>query len=103
MLKVIGLRLFLKDGGMGAILVEDPVGLLVGERAERFPYEREIRLFQLYVWSFAPDQPSIQYAGLAAAVKILEFIEEEIYSDKVEEFSSKTGISKNMSLNDTPP
>src|SRR5436190_9339651 len=51
------------------------IDLLLGNREEKFEYERAIRLFQFQSWVFAPSMDAIRCAGLIAATKIARHIE----------------------------
>jgi hypothetical protein len=51
------------------------IGLLLGNKEEKFEYQRAIRLFQFQSWIFAPSMDAIRCAGLIAATKIARNIE----------------------------
>jgi hypothetical protein len=55
-------------------LLDDRISLLVGNRDERFEYERAIRLFELQSWICVPEVRTIRSAGLVAATKIANSI-----------------------------
>jgi hypothetical protein len=55
--------------------LEDTTELLLGNREEKFQYERAIRLFQFQTWVFVPCFRTIEWAGLIAAAKIARLIE----------------------------
>ena len=81
--------------------------LLVGDRPERFPYERAIQLFQFQVWMLFPNEASyVKTAGLTAAAKILEHIAENIFVGEVDEKDRKEKLPWELgiiNLNDQPP
>jgi len=59
--------------------INDTIELLTSDTRQRvnsFPYEREIRLFQLQTWIYCPDNKIIRIAGRLAAAKFLEAREE---------------------------
>src|SRR4051795_3065185 len=60
------------------------IRLLIGERPERFPYERAIRLFQLRVWFLFPNEGLVEMAGLTAATRILEHISDDVFAADTE-------------------
>jgi hypothetical protein len=60
-------------------VLNDAVGVLLGNRDETFEYEKAVRLFQLQGWIFYPTIYAIRLAGLIAATKIARTIEEDEY------------------------
>ena len=56
-------------------VLEDAIELFLGNREEKFQYERAIRLFQFQAWVFMPCFETIRWAGLIAATKIARSIE----------------------------
>jgi hypothetical protein len=60
-------------------VLNDAVGVLLGNRDETFEYEKAVRLFQLQGWIFYPTISAIRLAGLIAATKIARTIEEDEY------------------------
>jgi hypothetical protein len=60
------------------------VELLIGERAERFEFERAIRLLEFQTWIYWPGTKLANFAGLMAAALILENIEDDIFADETE-------------------
>jgi hypothetical protein len=65
--------------GFSDKFLNDAAKLLVGNREEKFEYERAILLFQFRTWIFAPAEETIRYAGLIAATKLLRTIETDWY------------------------
>jgi hypothetical protein len=58
--------------------VVDTIRLLIGLRESSFPFEREIRLYQLQTWTYFPDKAKrLVVAGRLAAAKFLERIEQQ--------------------------
>jgi hypothetical protein len=60
-------------------VLEDAIELFLGNREEKFQYERAIRLFQFQAWVFMPCFETIRWAGLIAATKIARSIEMNEY------------------------
>jgi hypothetical protein len=60
-------------------VLEDAIELFLGNREEKFQYERAIRLFQFQAWVFMPCFETIRWAGLTAATKIARSIEMNEY------------------------
>jgi hypothetical protein len=58
--------------------IEDFVRVVTGDRPPGFPFEREIRLYQVQTWIYASDRPAywIRAAGRLAAARFLERMEE---------------------------
>jgi hypothetical protein len=56
-----------------SIELSNLIELLIGDRPERFPYNREISLFKFQVWTLFPEQEFVQQAALTAATMILVF------------------------------
>jgi hypothetical protein len=86
--------------------LERAVELLVGERNERFEFERAIRLLEFQTWIYWPgmdtNMPNI--AGLMAAALILENIEDDIYADEAElaQRTADPDTPPSITLNDKP-
>ena len=55
--------------------LESAISLLLGDREEKFKYERAVRLFQFQSWVLAPSMDAIRCAGIIAATKIAREIE----------------------------
>ena len=47
-------------------VLEDAIELFLGNREEKFQYERAIRLFQFQAWVFMPCFETIRWAGLVS-------------------------------------
>ena len=75
--------------------LDDAVELLVGERREWFKHERAIRLFQFHVWTLtsthlpAATAGEFSLAGQMAAIKFLDYLEEEEYVESEDSASRK--------------
>src|SRR5215469_16368989 len=60
---------------------KDAIALLADERKPSFSFEREIRLFQFQTWIYFPESEAMhRAAGLLAAAKLLEHIQEKTFS-----------------------
>ena len=69
---------------MHEIQLKDVVRLLIGERDERFPYERAICLFKFQLWVLFPDHEFTHLASLTAATKILDRIQDHEFVEQEE-------------------
>jgi hypothetical protein len=61
---------------------EDTIQLLIGEREERFKFERAIRLLEFRTWIYWPLTNKHNTAGMMAAALLLENIEDDIFIDE---------------------
>jgi hypothetical protein len=84
--------------------IQDIIRLLIGGRAENFPNERAIRLYQFQIWTLFPNNRHFRLAGLTAATKLLERIQDDIFveqEDYVQRESTPWEASW-VNLNDRP-
>lgn len=58
--------------------MKDIISLLVGDRDEKFPYERAVRLCQFQTWIYCPNDSTEapEEAGLLAATLILRYMDQ---------------------------
>lgn len=88
---------------MNRFKFSDVVRLLIGDRPERFPYERAINLFQFQVWMLYPEQQFVELAGLTAATKILDRIQDYIFAEQEDAKERTLWHIPLINLNDRPP
>jgi hypothetical protein len=71
---------FHKQRGVPIFAVENIVSLLTLQRKEAFESERAIRIFQFQTWILFPDDADFtECAGLIAAAKVLDRLDEDIF------------------------
>ncbi len=100
-------RFALDYSGLISFDFEETVRLLTNERDEAFEGERAIRLFQFRTWIFFPDTSKndfVRHAGLIAAVKLLEQLEDDYFVDEEAERQNRQSDEQHaINLNDRPP
>jgi len=87
--------------------LKDTITLLAHERDERFEGERAICLFQFRTWIFFSDSEGAKYvhwAGLIAAVKLLEQMDDDHFIGEEDARLRSEGESRPLvNLGDRPP
>jgi hypothetical protein len=80
--------------GVPIFHLKDVVRLLTHARKETFNGERAVRLFQFQTWILYPDKPQyLKWAGLSAAAKLLDRMEENHFVDEDDARRRKEGES----------
>jgi hypothetical protein len=99
-------RHVIHDEGFLVFNLEGAVKLLAHQRDERFEGERAICLFQFQTWILFPDPDKAKYvhwAGLIAAVKLLEQMDDDHFIDEEGARLRSEGENGFVNLGDRPP
>jgi hypothetical protein len=97
----------LEDQGPPIFNFKDIARLLTFARQEAFEGERAVRLFQFQTWILYPDDPMpyIKWAGLSAAAKLLDRMEENHFVEDEDVRQREEGdrpVAAFIDLNDKP-
>jgi hypothetical protein len=95
---------FHKQRGVPIFAVENIVSLLTHQRKEAFEGERAIRIFQFQTWILFPDDPAYaEWAGLIAAAKVLDQLDENIFVADKDAQIREEDLRTMVDLSDRPP
>jgi hypothetical protein len=95
---------FHKQGRISFFAVEKIISLLTYQREEAFEGERAICLFQFQTWILFPEDTTYtNWAGLIAAAKVLDRLDEDIFVDDEDARLRSEDIRGAINLNDRPP
>jgi hypothetical protein len=95
---------FNKRQGVPIFAIDNIISLLTHQREEAFEGERAIRLFQFQTWILFPDDTDYtNWAGLIAATKVLDRLDEDIFIDDEDARLRAEELTTGVDLNDRPP